>query len=78
MTKTLGNYNLIIGRDLLHKLGVDISFSSKTMTWNDVTIDMKLPTCTGEDVFHVEDELFVSDKTDHIAKILNTKYKPTD
>ena len=45
ITKTLGNYDLIIGRDLLHKLGVDISFSSKTMTWNDVTIDMKPPTC---------------------------------
>ena len=25
ITKILGNYNLIIGQDLLHKLGVDIS-----------------------------------------------------
>ena len=46
------------------------------MTWNDVTIDMKPPTCTREDVFHVEEELFVSDETDCIAKILNAKYKP--
>ena len=29
VTKTLGNYGLKIGQDLLHKLGVDISFSSK-------------------------------------------------
>ena len=34
ITKTLGIYNLIIVQDLLHKLGVYISFISKTMTWN--------------------------------------------
>ena len=33
------------------------------------------PTCTSEDLFHVEEELFISDKTDHIAKILDAKYK---
>ena len=71
VTNTLGNYDLIIGRELLHKLGVDISFSTKTMTWNDVTINMKRPTCTREDSFHAEEELFVSDETDCIAKILD-------
>ena len=45
------------------------------MTWNDVTIDMKTPTCTRKDMFHEEEELFVSDKTDRIAKILDAKYK---
>ena len=48
------------------------------MTWNNVTIDMKKPTCTKEDSFHVEEELFVSQETDQIAKILDTKYKPTN
>ena len=59
ITKTLGNCDLLIGQDLLHKLGVDISSSSKTMTWNDVTIDTKPPTCTRKDAFHVEEELFI-------------------
>ena len=27
--RTLGDYDLIIGQDLLHKLGVDISFSTQ-------------------------------------------------
>ena len=31
-----------------------------------------------EDVFHMEEELFVSDKTDCIAKILEAKYKPAN
>ena len=48
------------------------------MTWNDVTIDMKPPTCTHKDVFHVEEEPFVSGETDRITKILDAKYKPAD
>ena len=78
VAKILGKYNVIIGHELLHKLGVDMSFSQKTMTWNNVTIDMKPPTCTKEDSFHVEEELFVSDETDRIAKILYAKYKPAN
>ena len=48
------------------------------MSWNNVTIDMKPPMCTCKDAFHVEEELFVSDKMDRIAKILDAKYKPAD
>ena len=44
------------------------------MTWNDATIDMKVPTCTRKDMLHVEEDLFVFSKTDRIAKLLNTKY----
>ena len=39
---------------------------------------MKKPMCTKEDSFNVEEELFVSDKTDCMAKILDVKYKPAD
>ena len=46
------------------------------MTWNDVTIYMKPPTCTREDAFHMEEELVVSNETDCIALILDAKYKP--
>ena len=68
VTKTLGNYDIIIGQDLLHELGIDIRFSTKSMCWNDVEVDMKKNTCTKEDSFHMEAESFVSDRTDCIAK----------
>ena len=48
------------------------------MWWNDVKVDMKKTTCTKEDSFHVEKELFVSDKKYCIAKILDAKYKPAN
>ena len=41
VVKTLDDYDIIIGRDLLHELGIDIRFSTKTMFWNDVKVDMK-------------------------------------
>ena len=53
----LDNYNIIIDQDLLHELGIDIQFSTKTMCWNDVK-DMKKHTCTKEDLFHVEEYLY--------------------
>ena len=59
-----------MGQDLHHELGVDINFSTKTMCWNDVSVDIKPPMCTQKKSFHVEEEIFVSDKTDCIAKIL--------
>ena len=35
--------------DLLHELGIDINFSTKTICWNDVQVDMKKPTRMKED-----------------------------
>ena len=31
-----------------------------------------------EDLFHVEEELFISDRTDCIVKMFNAKYKPAN
>ena len=43
VAKKLGNYDIIIGQDLLHELGIDIRNSTKTMCWNEVKVDMKNP-----------------------------------
>ena len=39
---------------------------------------MKEPTCTKVESFYIEEELFVSDHTDHIDKILDSKYQPSN
>ena len=78
VAKSLGNYDIIIGQDLLHELEIDINFSTKTMCWNNVEVNMKETTCTIENSFQVEEELFVTNKTDRIAKILDAKYQPAN
>mmetsp|Transcript_2824 Transcript_2824/g.7823 ORF Transcript_2824/g.7823 Transcript_2824/m.7823 type:complete len:1452 (-) Transcript_2824:296-4651(-) len=34
-------YDMIVGTDLMHELGIDLSFSMNSMTWDNVTIPMK-------------------------------------
>ena len=33
VAENLGNYDMIIGRELLHELGIDLQFSTATMHW---------------------------------------------
>ena len=67
-----------IGRELLHELGIYLQFSTTNMKWKDVEEIMKESTCTKEETFHVEEELFVSEETNQIAKISDAKYAPDD
>ena len=78
VTKDLGTYDMLLGRDFLRTTGIDLKFSSGTMTWNDTEIDMKPTTCTKDTHFHVEEELFVTENADRISKMLDAKYKPAD
>ena len=73
VTDMLGQYDMIIGRELLHKLGINLNFSTTTMHWQDVKVSMKESTSTKEETFHVKEELFVSEETDWIAKMLDAK-----
>ena len=78
VTDTLGQYNIIIGRELLHKLGIDLHFSTTSMPWQDMEVNMKESTCPKEETFYIKEELFVLEETDQIAKILDAKYAPAD
>ena len=39
----LNNYDMIIGRDLLHELGIDLLFSEGVMKWDNATVPMRDP-----------------------------------
>ena len=64
VTDTLGQYDMIISREILRKLGINLHFSTATMHWRDVEVSMKESTCTKEETFNAEEELFVSEETD--------------
>ena len=38
LTDLILNYDLILGRDILHKLGITFNFENKTITWQEVLI----------------------------------------
>ena len=76
VTDALGQYNMIIGRDLLHKIGTDLHFSIVIMHWQDMEVSMKESTRKKEETFQIEEEMFVLEETDQLANILDAKYAP--
>ena len=55
LTNKLLNYNLILGRDILHELGINFNFENKTITWQEVSISMKAPKCTAKEFFIIKE-----------------------
>ena len=59
LTNTLLNFNLILGRDILHELGKNFNFKNKTITWQEVSISIKPPNCTANEFFVIKESKLV-------------------
>ena len=55
LTDKLLNYNLILGRDILHELAIMFNFKNKTITWQEITMSMKPPNCTEKEYFVIKE-----------------------
>ena len=69
LTNKLLNYDLILGRDILHVLGIIFNFKNKTITWQEDSISMKLPNCTAKEFFVIKESLPVQNATKRINEI---------
>ena len=69
MVNKLSNYNLILGRDILHKLGIIFNFKNKTFTWQEVSISMKPPTYTEKEFFAIKVKSLVRIASKRIKQI---------
>jgi Reverse transcriptase (RNA-dependent DNA polymerase) len=71
---------MIVGRDLMQELGIDVMFSSSTIKWNrmNAIIPMKpYDFSFTKDVYITESDAVEAD-TDRLSSILDAKYAPTD
>lgn len=55
VTDQNSNYDLIIGRDLLTKLGLILNFENLTVNWGHALCAMKPYDCKAETYFHIYD-----------------------
>ena len=78
VAKSLGNYDMIIGRDLLQELNIDILFSQDAISWEGVTVPMKSIDATLEDSFYINDSPAVDEATARMKQILDAKYEPAN
>ena len=71
------NYDLIIGRDLLRLLGIQLDFINQEIRWGEANIPMKHPECTLKD-FHIAEPESTSEAFKRIKSILDAKYEKAD
>ena len=69
LAPTLGNYDMIIGRDLLTEVGIDIHFSTHTCTWEHSTIPMRDSQVPIEQSYLVEDSGPIKQATTRLKNI---------
>ena len=62
LTNKLLIYDLILGRDMLHKLGIINNFENKTITWQGVSISMRRPSYTAKEFFVIKESRPVRNK----------------
>ena len=78
------NYDMIIGKDLLNELGIDIKFSSGTLKWEDTEVPMRdFGELRDKQVAHHsycmhEDAESVQEMQSRTLKILDAKCEPID
>jgi len=78
------SYDMIIGRDLMHSLGVNLLFDTAQITWDNATVHMQPPDrLSGEWIHELEKEiLFAHDPettdAERIQSIIDSKYTLAD
>ena len=71
------NYDMIIGRDLMTELGININFANQTITWMDAEVPMRNPQITINEFF-IQETGIVEDAMTRVNKILDAKYEPAN
>ena len=78
VTKDLGAYDAIIGRDMMEFLGIDIRFSNQTVEWDNAEMPFKDGDATVAEAYHVDEPEVVTNASDRLKKILDAKYEAAD
>ena len=71
-------YDMIVGRDLLQELGMNINFSTNSVEWEGATVPMKPHDANRETDLFVQDSKPVEDAVDRMKNILDAKYTKAD
>ena len=80
VTDSLGMYDMLMGRDLLNKLGLTLYFSTATIAWEEASIPMRKNTASAIESLHIDDPTCVDHMVGRIAgdeyqKLLEAKYE---
>jgi hypothetical protein len=77
VAKDLGTYDMIIGRDILEDLGIDIKFSTKTIDWDDASMPFKDIEQSVQESYHIQEPIDLEELFE-ASKILDNDYAKAD
>jgi len=78
VTEDLGAADMIIGRDLLEFLQIDILFSEMEVHWGSSVMPFKEADASVSESYHVQDDGPLEESSARIKRILDAKYEPAD
>ena len=79
MEEILPGYDMIIGRDLMELLKLDVKFSTSTVEWTgEGEIPLKPPTASADTHFFISDPANLIAESDRMSTILDAKYSKAD
>jgi hypothetical protein len=73
----MGAYDMIIGRDILSFLKINIRFSDQLVIWEGSKMPFKPVKASVTTDYYIAESMAVEEHTDRIKKILNAKYSAT-
>ena len=73
-----GHYDVILGQDVLSKLGIVLDFEQQLVWWDNKIVKMSPTECTQETSYFVNNTPDIAAETDHMSNILDAKYQPAD
>ena len=76
----LGQYDMIIGRDLANKIGLDTCGSDRTIKWPQMNAEVpyKPSKLEKEESYYIQDPDSLTGDTDRMSRILEAKYSKAD
>ena len=78
VAEDMGAYDMIIGRDILSFLKIDIQFSNQTVVWEGREMPFKPIDASIETDYHIAEAMAVTEAADRIKSILDAKYVAAD
>ena len=78
VTENKLNYDMIMGRDLLAELGIDLLYSKNIIEWDHKTVPFREHNASADTEYYQLDQAPIDDATERIKSILNAKYEKAD
>ena len=78
VTDQKSSYDLILGRDILRELGINLKFDTLKITMQDNEVDMKPLHCTRNTHYEISEPSATRVEMERVKRILDAKYKKAD